>query len=99
MATILGRSLERRRSTRAAGCRHAGGTSVGREDYVPKVVGELGELLVHGVAMRPASPTGIGRIGAAKVFLLPGNPVSCLAAYDLLVSPALRRWSRAASAS
>jgi molybdopterin molybdotransferase len=75
----------------------AGATSVGREDYVPAVVRELGELMVHGVAMRPASPTGIGRIGRAKVFLLPGNPVSCLAAYDLLVSPALRRWSGAAS--
>jgi molybdopterin molybdotransferase len=69
----------------------AGGTSVGREDHMPHLVRELGELTIHGVAMRPASPTGIGRIGAAKVFLLPGNPVSCLAAYDLLVSPALRR--------
>jgi molybdopterin molybdotransferase len=75
----------------------AGATSVGREDFVPAVVRELGDLTIHGVAMRPASPTGIGRIGAAKVFLLPGNPVSCLAAYDLLVSPALRRWSGAAS--
>lgn len=69
----------------------AGGTSVGREDHVPHLVRELGELVIHGVAMRPASPTGIGRIGAAKVFLLPGNPVSCLAAYDLLAAPALRR--------
>jgi molybdopterin molybdotransferase len=75
----------------------AGGTSVGREDYVPTIVRGLGELTVHGVAMRPASPTGIGRIGATKVFLLPGNPVSCLAAYDLLVSPALRTWSGAGS--
>jgi molybdopterin molybdotransferase len=77
----------------------AGGTSVGREDFVPTIVRALGELTIHGVAMRPASPTGIGRIGTAKVFLLPGNPVSCLAAYDLLVSPALRRWSGAGAAS
>jgi molybdopterin molybdotransferase len=69
----------------------AGGTSVGREDHMPQLVRELGELTVHGVAMRPAAPAGIGRIGAAKVFLLPGNPVSCLAAYDLLVSPAIRK--------
>ncbi len=68
----------------------AGGTSVGREDHMPQLLRELGELTLHGVAMRPASPTGIGRIGAAKVFLLPGNPVSCLAAYDLLAGPAIR---------
>jgi molybdopterin molybdotransferase len=73
----------------------AGGTSVGREDHVPQVVRALGTLQVHGVAMRPSSPTGIGRVGPAKVFLLPGNPVSCLAAYDLLVSPVLRRLSGA----
>jgi molybdopterin molybdotransferase len=68
----------------------SGATSVGREDRIPILVGELGELLVHGVAMRPASPAGVGRIGAARVFLLPGNPVSCLAAYDLLAGPAIR---------
>ena len=68
----------------------AGGTSVGREDHMPQLVRELGELVVHGVTMRPASPTGIGRIGTSKVFLLPGNPVSCLAAYDLIAAPAIR---------
>jgi len=68
----------------------SGATSVGREDRIPLLVAELGRLLVHGVTMRPASPAGVGRIGAARVFLLPGNPVSCLAAYDLLAGPAIR---------
>jgi len=68
----------------------AGGTSVGKEDFLPQVVDELGELEVHGVAMRPSSPTGIGRVGATKVFLLPGNPVSCLAAYDFFAGPRIR---------
>ena len=50
---------------------------------------ELGELAVHGVALRPASPTGFGFLrAAAPVFLLPGNPVSCLCAYDLFAGPA-----------
>ena len=40
--------------------------------------------------MRPSSPTGIGRIGEAFVFLLPGNPVSCLAAYEFFAGPTLR---------
>lgn len=68
----------------------SGGSSVGTEDYAPLVVAEKGELLVHGVAMRPSSPAGIGRVGRRLVFLLPGNPVSCLAAYDFFAGPAVR---------
>jgi molybdopterin molybdotransferase len=68
----------------------SGGSSVGAEDHAPMVVAELGELLVHGVAMRPSSPTGMGRVGNRLVFLLPGNPVSCLAAYDFFAGPAIR---------
>src|SRR5207253_9696692 len=54
-------------------------------------VAELGELAVHGVALRPASPTGVGFLGTRPVFLLPGNPVSCQCAYDLFAGPAIRR--------
>jgi molybdopterin molybdotransferase len=68
-----------------------GGTSVGVEDHAPTLVAELGELLVHGVAMRPSAPTGFGLVGGRPVFLLPGNPVSCLAAYDFFVRLGLRR--------
>jgi molybdopterin molybdotransferase len=69
----------------------SGGTSVGREDHAPKLVAELGELPVHGVAVRPASPAGIGFIAGRPVFLLPGNPVACLCAYDLFAGRAVRR--------
>lgn len=69
----------------------AGAASVGTEDRVPGIVDELGTLVVHGVAMRPSSPTGVGRIGAAPVLLLPGNPVSCLVAYDFFAGPVVRR--------
>lgn len=68
----------------------AGAASVGVEDRVPILVGELGELLVHGVTMRPSSPTGVGRIGGVPVLLLPGNPVSCLVAYDFFAGPVVR---------
>ena len=68
----------------------AGAASVGREDRVPLLVGELGELLVHGVSMRPSSPTGVGRINGTPVLLLPGNPVSCLVAYDFFAGPVVR---------
>jgi len=68
----------------------SGGSSVGREDYAPRLVAELGALDFHGVSMRPSSPAGVGRIGAALVFLLPGNPVSCLCAYEFFAGPAIR---------
>ena len=40
--------------------------------------------------MRPSSPTGLGRIEHRLVFLLPGNPVSCLCAYDFFAGRAIR---------
>lgn len=68
-----------------------GGTSVGGEDHSPLAVAALGELAVHGIAVRPAAPTGIGFVRGKPVFLLPGNPVACLCAYDLFASRAVRK--------
>jgi molybdopterin molybdotransferase len=67
-----------------------GGSSVGIEDLAPMLLAEHGELAVHGIAMRPSSPTGLGRIGHRLVFLLPGNPVSALCAYDFFAGRAIR---------
>ena len=69
----------------------SGGSSVGVEDHGPGLVRELGELPVHGIAMRPSSPAGVGFISGKPVFLLPGNPVSCLCAYDFFAGRAVRR--------
>src|SRR5439155_21237188 len=52
---------------------------------------EAGELSVHGVALRPASPAGVGFLHGRPALLLPGNPVSCLCAYDFFAGPAIRR--------
>lgn len=68
----------------------SGGSSVGIEDLAPMLVAEHGELAVHGIAMRPSSPTGLGRMGHRLVFLLPGNPVSSLCAYDFFAGRAIR---------
>ena len=68
-----------------------GGSSVGAEDFAPQIVAEEGELAIHGIAMRPSSPSGMGRVGSNLVFLLPGNPVSCLCAYDFFAGRAIRR--------
>src|SRR5262249_23732545 len=61
----------------------SGGTSTGPEDHAPGIVAKLGSLDVHGVALRPASPTGLGVIPGVPVVLLPGNPGSCPGAYGL----------------
>ncbi len=75
----------------------SGGSSVGKEDHAPRLVAELGRLDFHGVSMRPSSPAGVGRLpatggtGERFAFLLPGNPVSCLCAYEFFAGPTLRR--------
>jgi molybdopterin molybdotransferase len=68
----------------------SGGSSVGQEDHAPRLLAELGRVDFHGVTMRPSSPAGGGRIGDRYVFLLPGNPVSCLCAYEFFAGPTLR---------
>jgi molybdopterin molybdotransferase len=71
----------------------SGGSSAGPEDHVPGIIAELGRLIAHGVALRPASPTGVGMLDQTgrPVVLLPGNPVSCLCGYDFAAGPILRR--------
>jgi molybdopterin molybdotransferase len=68
----------------------SGGSSVGQEDFAPLLLAEHGDLAIHGVAMRPSSPVGLGQIDGRLVFLLPGNPVSCLCAYDFFAGRAIR---------
>ena len=68
----------------------SGGSSVGPEDHAPSVLAEIGEIGVHGVAMRPSGPAGFGFTGSRPVFLLPGNPVSCLCAYEFFAGPTIR---------
>ncbi len=67
-----------------------GGTSVGEEDLAPLLLAESGHLAIHGVAMRPSRSTGMGEIGKKLVFLLPGNPVACLSAYDFFAGRFIR---------
>jgi molybdopterin molybdotransferase len=68
----------------------SGGSSVVIEDHAPMLLAAHGELAVHGIAMRPSSPPGLGTLGQRLVFLLPGNPVSALCAYDFFAGRAIR---------
>ena len=100
LTRVVGPTADRRDTLREAladACRRSdlvlvsGGSSTGPEDHAPGLLAELGELPVHGVALRPASPTGLGFVGSVPVLLLPGNPVSCLCAYDLFGGRIVRR--------
>ncbi len=67
----------------------SGGSSVGEHDIAPDMVAELGELLFHGVALRPGGPTAFGVVRGKPVFCLAGFPVASLVAFDMLVRPAI----------
>jgi molybdopterin molybdotransferase len=68
------------------------GLAVGDHDYVKEVLDDLGmEFLFYRVTMRPGSPFTFGMLGEMPVFALPGNPVSAMVTFELLVRPALRK--------
>ncbi|MFN4319601.1 MAG: gephyrin-like molybdotransferase Glp [Aquificaceae bacterium] len=67
-----------------------GGVSAGDKDFVHKLVKEMGfELVFHKLRIKPAKPVLFAKKGKTLFFGLPGNPVSCAMAFDLLVKPAL----------
>jgi molybdenum cofactor synthesis domain-containing protein len=68
-----------------------GGTSVGTKDFLPDVMHENGEILVHGVAMRPGSPILIGLLEKSIVFCLPGTPVAAYICFISIVGITLRK--------
>lgn len=67
------------------------GSSVSSRDMTVQVLGSLGSpgVLVHGIAHRPGKPTIIALIGDKPAFGLPGNPVSAMIVFRLLVRPTL----------
>ena len=68
-----------------------GGVSVGAYDLVPEAVQALGgEILVHGVAMRPGKPVLVARIDGRWLIGLPGNPLAVLVGWRMLALPLLR---------
>ena len=68
------------------------GLAVGEHDYVKEVLDDLGmEFLFYRVRMRPGSPFTFGLLNGSPVFALPGNPVSAMVTFEVLVRPALRK--------
>lgn len=69
----------------------SGGASVGDYDFLARAVAEIGEIVFHGVSIKPGKPFLFGKIADKPLFGLPGNPASAFVTFELFVRPALMR--------
>lgn len=82
----------------------SGGVSMGRYDFMRDLLFERGEVTFWKIRLRPGGPTLLGRWNGLSVLGLPGNPVSSLVVFELLLRPALTgtglrsAWLRAGAA-
>jgi molybdopterin molybdotransferase len=72
----------------------SGGSSVGERDLILDVIGRKGEIVFHGIAVKPGKPTVFGTINGKPMFGMPGYPTSCLSNAYMLLVPALRAMAR-----
>lgn len=84
----LGRALDR--TAGADVIVFSGGSSVGERDLLVDAIAARGEMLFHGIAVKPGKPTAFARVGHAAFFGMPGNPTSCLSNAYILLVPFLR---------
>ena len=61
------------------------GSSAGRDDYTSEIIGELGQVLFHGIAIKPGKPAVLGSVGKVPVVGIPGYPVSGIVVMDEVV--------------
>ena len=74
------------------------GSSAGREDFSAKVIRELGEVLYHGIAIKPGKPAILGCQGEKPILGVPGYPVSGIIVIEQLLKPLIDHWLQAPSA-
>ncbi len=67
-----------------------GGSSVGERDLLPEVIDDLGEVVVHGVGLKPGHPVCLGIVEETPVIALPGYPVACIVNAVQFLRPTLR---------
>lgn len=68
------------------------GSSAGSQDYTANIIRELGEVVVHGVAMKPGKPTILGIIDGKPVVGIPGYPVSAYLVFETFVIPLILKY-------
>jgi molybdopterin molybdotransferase len=71
-----------------------GGSSVGERDLIPEVVEELGDVFVHGVALKPGHPVALGRVEGVTVVMLPGYPVAAIINAVQFLRPLIKHLGR-----
>ncbi len=71
----------------------SGGSSMGVKDITKDVINSLGEpgVLIHGLAVKPGKPTIVGKLEGKAIFGLPGQPVSALVIYHVIVGEFLKK--------
>ena len=72
----------------------SGGSSVGERDLILDAIRRRGEVVFHGIALKPGKPTAFALVDGKPVFAMPGNPTSCLSNAYVLMVPALRHIAR-----
>ncbi|MBI2222012.1 MAG: molybdenum cofactor biosynthesis protein [Acidobacteria bacterium] len=72
----------------------SGGSSVGERDLIMDVLHDRGEVVFHGIAVKPGKPTLYGRVDGKPFLGMPGYPTSCLSNAYMLLIPVLRRMAR-----
>lgn len=68
------------------------GSSAGSRDFTAEIISQIGELLVHGVALMPGKPTALGAVENKPVLGIPGYPVSAVVAFEEFGQKLLTRW-------
>jgi putative molybdopterin biosynthesis protein len=68
------------------------GSSAGSEDYTARAIQELGEVVVHGVGIKPGKPVVLGIARGKPVLGIPGYPVSAFITFDLFAGPLIHLW-------
>ena len=69
----------------------SGGSSVGEKDLLANILEEMGEILFHGVQIKPGKPTLFGMVKGKPVFGMPGHPTSCLSNAYIFLIPTIRK--------
>jgi len=72
----------------------SGGSSVGEKDLLANILNDMGEILFHGVQIKPGKPTLFGIVNGKPVFGMPGHPTSCLSNAYIFLIPTIRKLAR-----
>lgn len=75
----------------------SGGSSVGEKDLLAGILTDVGEILFHGVQIKPGKPTLFGVANGIPIFGMPGYPTSCLSNAYIFLIPAIRKIARLGS--